>query len=430
MRQRQTITDRGNARTDQHGSAYDSVPAGMEKGLTVEEISSPEQMSMLEPVWDSLLAQSARPELYLTYEWMSTWWRCFRDESRRLLILLVRDADRPVGIAPLMLTTDRLFGLRVRKVEFLTTMCYANAPTNCAATLDIITVPDRSAEVVRTVMTYLRSREHDWDFLRLHPIPQSSVTAGELSRCAETFGYRSYIAPVFQNAYIYTDRSWEEYRHSLSKNFKKQLRSQERKLAATGPISYELISDPAEIDRAIEEMMNIERRSWKWNIGVSINSTAYRNFYQEFARIAITRGWLNLWLMHLNAEIISYEYVVTFHGQAEVLKGSFDTRYQHFSPGNHLALKEYETYFGNARRIGLLWGGTFGKQRWHPTFEQHSEVFIFNKTIYGQILRGLIMRAYLCTIQRYITDIWHRIARKLHIRLRTSELTREDQIQQ
>jgi CelD/BcsL family acetyltransferase involved in cellulose biosynthesis len=406
------------------GSSY--PPATAE--LTIEEITSAEQLKSIAPIWDSLLAQSARPEIYLTYEWMSTWWQCFRDESRHLKVLLVRESGQPVGIAPLMLTNEHLLGLRVRTVAFLTTRRFADAPTNFSASLDFITVPSRSAEVLHAVMTYLTRGGHDWDFVRLHPIPGSSATIQELTRLSDDFGLSCFSTEVIKNAYVFTGMPWEQHLNSLSKNFRKQLRAQERKLAALGPIEYELVTNPSDIDRAIEDMMNIERRSWKWNVGISINSVAFRNFYPEFARTAVKRGWLNLWLMHINGENIVYEFAVIYNGQAEILKGSFDNQYHHYSPGNQLAQKEFETYFGTARRIGLLWGDAAAKQRWQVTFEPHHEIHIFNTTLYARCLHALIARAHIYFVLRHVTDISRRLARKLHIRLRTSELTREDQV--
>lgn len=418
-RQRTSVTSAGLSNEPQEGHHAD---------ITVEEISSSDEFYALMPIWDDLLAQSVRHEIYMTHEWMSTWWRCFQDAGRQLLILLIREETTLIGIAPLMLTHTHPFGLRVRKVEFLSTMRFADSPMNCAATLDFIALPDRSVEVLRAVLTYLHGRESDWDILRFHPVPESSATSALIPALAEEFSYTSYRTVINENAYIYTGVPWEKYRRSLSRNFKKQLRMQERKLAEFGQIGYEIISTSDEVNRAFGEIMEIERQSWKWNVGVSINSIAYRNFYQEFAKLAGKKGWLNLWLMHLSGKNISYEYAVNCNGQVELLKGSFDHRYRQYSPGNHLALKEYETYFGSTRRIGLLWGETDGKKRWHPILEPHMEIFVFNKTVYTRTLGFCVKRLHICVGYRFLIDIWHRFARKLHLRLRCSELTREDQL--
>src|SRR5437867_20023 len=60
-------------------------------GLSIDRISTDIEFTALKEEWNSLLTESGSNEISLTWEWLYTWWKVFRDDSRRLLILAVRD---------------------------------------------------------------------------------------------------------------------------------------------------------------------------------------------------------------------------------------------------------------------------------------------------------------------------------------------------
>ena len=101
--------------------------------LQIEEISTPEAFQALEPYWNVLLDRCDRQEIYLTFEWISSWWLCFGSEDKSLLVLVVRDGTEIVAIAPCMEHRESLFGLPVRSIKLLSMADYPDSPSNCAA---------------------------------------------------------------------------------------------------------------------------------------------------------------------------------------------------------------------------------------------------------------------------------------------------------
>ena len=69
--------------------------------------------------WDELLQASESDCFFLTWEWLSTWWKHLADD-RELCILTVRDGDELVAIAPFASRMRRCAGIvPVRSLEFL-----------------------------------------------------------------------------------------------------------------------------------------------------------------------------------------------------------------------------------------------------------------------------------------------------------------------
>ena len=50
--------------------------------------------------WNSLLRESAADSVFLTHEWLFSWWQLFGRQNRLLVILVWTEEDELVGIAP------------------------------------------------------------------------------------------------------------------------------------------------------------------------------------------------------------------------------------------------------------------------------------------------------------------------------------------
>ncbi|MBI1735028.1 MAG: glycosyl transferase family 1, partial [Candidatus Rokubacteria bacterium] len=67
--------------------------------LHVEPITTVEEFRVLRDAWNALLAQSRADCVFLTWEWLFTWWKYF-SPGRELAILAVRDGAELVALAP------------------------------------------------------------------------------------------------------------------------------------------------------------------------------------------------------------------------------------------------------------------------------------------------------------------------------------------
>ena len=396
------------------------------RALHVDEVTTLAGFEALKPEWDKLLAACARPEIYQTHEWMSAWWACM-GRGRSLLILTVRSGGELVGLAPLMRRTERMFGIPVRKVEFITMMRHADAPTNCSASLDFLLLPARRDEALAAIVEHLgRCR---WDCLRLHPIPAASGTAGLVEGAALARGWHAHVRHVFDNAVVPVVPGWEAYMKALSPRFAKSLRAQERRLANKGEVKFVEFPRDTDVGRLYQEILDVEERSWKWNVGVSLNSVAFNDFYRVFAEKTLKNGWVRLWMMQVNGRNVAYDYIVDYHGQVASLKTSYDDAFRNCGPGNLLTWHEFQRFFEDGtREISLLWGDMSNKERWMTRLEPHVELTVWRDGFRGSLLDAAEQRTPFMHHRRTAIELKNRLARKLGIRLHSSELTRADQL--
>src|SRR6185503_7976477 len=74
----------------------------------------------LEAEWNELLARSASDTVFLTWEWLWSWWEIYGGEVEPC-VATVREHGRLVAAAPCMIEDRRRFGLAFRQLAFIGT---------------------------------------------------------------------------------------------------------------------------------------------------------------------------------------------------------------------------------------------------------------------------------------------------------------------
>ena len=74
----------------------------MTSPLTVEVVDTAAGFDLLHDEWNTAAAAAANPNVFLTWEWLHTWWRHFGEDrsGARLHVVLVRDDEGIVAAAP------------------------------------------------------------------------------------------------------------------------------------------------------------------------------------------------------------------------------------------------------------------------------------------------------------------------------------------
>src|ERR1039458_4171160 len=86
--------------------------------LRVEVISDFDSLVSAQPAWDRLVDLAGIDHPFLGHDWILSWWESF-GAGRKLNILLVKDGEDLVGIAPLMVSRQRMYGVPLRELGFI-----------------------------------------------------------------------------------------------------------------------------------------------------------------------------------------------------------------------------------------------------------------------------------------------------------------------
>jgi CelD/BcsL family acetyltransferase involved in cellulose biosynthesis len=92
--------------------------------------------------------------------------------------------------------------------------------------------------------------------------------------------------------------SWDEYLATRSSNFRQQVRRRERRLYERHDVTLRL-ADARSLASDMETLFALHADRWRDG-----GSTAFcgrrKDFHREFAKLALARGWLRLWILELD----------------------------------------------------------------------------------------------------------------------------------
>lgn len=277
-------------------------PTARAAQLTIQVLAS------LEPLRDgwTKLAERAR-SVFKTWEWASTWWRHLGG-SRRLEVAAIRRGDELLGIVPMY----RWRGRPLRVLRFL-----GHGPGD---ELGPVCDPADRAVVARGLRLVLGRL--DWDVLlgeQLAIEQDWGVLLGGRRLAAES-------SPVLR----FGPDGWEGFLRARSANFREHVRRRARKLARERRLRYRLADGSRDLAGELDTLFRLHAARWS---GRPTNFLAHQTFHRAFARVALERGWLRLWLLEVEGTAVAALYGFRFAGTECYYQAGRDPRWSEYRVG-------------------------------------------------------------------------------------------------
>jgi hypothetical protein len=129
--------------------------------------------------------------------------------------------------------------------------------------------------------------------------------------------------------------------HSISGKKRKELRRQERRLGETGELAYDELAPGGDLDRWLDEYLDLEARGWKGQTGTALsNDRAALAVFRAYAHGAFAQQrWMTL-ALRLDGRAIAMKCNLRAGDGAVAFKIAYDESYARFSPGVLLELEQ------------------------------------------------------------------------------------------
>jgi CelD/BcsL family acetyltransferase involved in cellulose biosynthesis len=159
-------------------------------------------------------------------------------------------------------------------------------------------------------------------------------------------------------------RSFDEYLASQSKNFREQMRRRARKLAREHEIEFRL-ADAATLEADLETLFRLHDVRWsEADEDTSAFDSSRRAFHAAFARHALERGWLRLWVLEADGTAVAAWYGFRFAQIDWYYQSGRDPLWERQSVGFVLMARTIQEAFDDGMlEYRLLRGGEGYKDR-------------------------------------------------------------------
>jgi hypothetical protein len=302
--------------------------SNLQDGFAVYRLSNTSQLESLQTEWTKLVEDIPDVPLFLSWEWTSTWWKHYQDRGDLWLLTIRNHLGDLVGIAPWVLrgTSGHLFKLRTL------TFLFDLPPVH----LDILSRPEDMDLVCSALLDYLKKVKNEWDLLNLRGLSETSCLHESLARQPGHFQEREGLICT----YITLPQDWESFeKKSLSANRRKQIRSNQRHLERDHPgeVLFRRIDDRAEIQTALDLLIQFNRDKWRERDGVSaFEDERYRKFNRAIADEAFKYGWLRFYELKVGQQLLSSRLCFSYHGVYVDFQTAFNQQWSHYAPGELL----------------------------------------------------------------------------------------------
>ena len=339
--------------------------------LSVNKIDNFSDLLPLKDQWNQVLQNSDSDNPFLTFEWLSSWWNNFGDNGK-LFVLLVKEEDRVIAIAPLMIVKMGVF----KVLQFI--------GTGRSDYLDFI-VAEKRQESLQSIFKYIYDSKKYWDIIYFRDIlsnsPNLNFIKTAINDSKMAFGeIIGTIAP-----YMPINVNWENYLASKSSKFRNNMRRIEKKLEGAG--DFKIACQNSITPEHVEAMHNIEEHSWKTEAGSArLGDPIARKFFTEALEKFSSNNWLELWFLLLNQEPIAYSINFAYNNKIYNYNVAYKTEYRNLYPGKALTVRTLENAFNrDMKEYDFLRGDEDYKSDWASDKRDLYYIAVYRKSLYSII---------------------------------------------
>ena len=345
--------------------------------LEIEVVNTYDGFLSLEGIWNNLLSKSDINIPFMTFEWMSIWWKNYGKASD-LLILLIKNDGAVIGIAPLMKTRINLRGLSVKAITFI-----VNAHSNRAG---FILIAEKK-QAVHRIIDFLLKSDLVFDIILFDMVEMNSETDRNVAEVLEEIKSKHVRLPSNISPYIQIRGIYDQYLNAVSKNLKAKLNHIIRMMKETP--DYRIIRySNTDIEKAMSEVLEVSRETWQYDEGTAIASTAEStSFYSSLADVFGKKGCLELWVFKIKEQPIAFQFNLDFGNKIYCLKTGYKKEYSKLNAGKIIRRVSIENCFdGKKEEYDMLGDISSDKMRWTSLTRQHDKYYIYKSTVFGRAL--------------------------------------------
>lgn len=347
--------------------------------LAISEYRELAELERIRAPWGNLVAKVPELGIFVTPEWLFSWWRAY-GANRQLCVLLLTDPHAGVvGIIPLYYERRKMPALPELRV--LRMMGDGSGDSD---DLDFIVKPGYAALVVQAFLSWLRQAA--WDVCEFDCLSSKSEVARLLADGLGVMGWEQKTSHRPCTIVTLPD-TWEQYLKQLTAKERGKVGNRLRRLQAHHEVCFRRCERPDELPAFLETLYSLHKKRWEAK-GESGNFTLpeRRHFYQEMTRSLLGRGWLDLWQMEMDGVPVAAQIGMRYGKCFSSLQEGFDPAFATDSVGYVLRSHVLrESIAAGLRIYDFLGGDQEAKQRWGADVASYVDIHFARPRSFGAL---------------------------------------------
>jgi CelD/BcsL family acetyltransferase involved in cellulose biosynthesis len=326
--------------------------------FAVEQISDGSTFASLETDWSHLLKSGASECLFLTWEWLYTWWKHL-SADRQLAILAVRYAGELTALAPFCVRPPSF----ARRCPF-PVLEFLGSGYVGSDYLDFIVHKDGEADSLRALASHLSGESFVFDWAQLK---RYGCHAADVAFRLRQDGWGISETKVNICPFIpLCGKTWESYLTTLGAEHRYNFNRKWKRLQKDYVVQFEQVRTGEQCREAIDLLITLHNLRWSERGGSdAFHTPGLIAFHREFSRIALARGWLRLYILRLNGKPAASLYGFLYRRTFYFYQSGFDPAYAKHSVGLlTMGLAIENAISEGAQEYDLLHGNEGYKSHW------------------------------------------------------------------
>jgi hypothetical protein len=309
--------------------------------IDITRYETSDAFMLLKQEWNPLLEQSPVDDAFLTWEWLSTWWKHFGKEYD-LWLLTARDIGNP--------------------------------PPDVAGFI----TRNRQSEILASFGDYLVQESSSWDVVALREIPSHLQDVSSFL-CRFPGNEFTTFWDSTRHFSVHVEGDWKAYCKSLPKGFRKDMNRQIRRLEERADsrfcryMGYDAVSD------LIRTVFTINEQARFPDL---YKSSIEQAFHQELAQKMAEQGWLDISFLWVDNEPAAFVYGFLYKGCMKYWRVGFRTQYQEVAVGKILLWFLLKDCFDRGlQELDFLRGDEDYKKRWNGLVREYIHPFVVRRSL-------------------------------------------------
>ena len=329
----------------------------------VKEIS---EFKALRDQWEVLFNQRTQKTVFLSWEWLYTWWK-YNGMNKELWLLTAWHNDVLIGVAPLMLSISTKYGLRFRLLETL------GSPNIDES--DFL-VKKGHEQAYTLFIEYIYSHKNMWDALKLNELHANSDSTKLIKNLLVDSSLINQYS-TNQHYHIPINSSWEEYVKSLSKNTRDSITKRLRQAKKKYKFEFKYLKSEQIRLEHFEMLFEVNKKGRYSSV---YNDDTERAFHKELFEVTKERNWVEIIMIFLDDQPVAFDYGFNLDGRFEDWRTGYDLSFRQQAVGKLLLYLSLEFQFTNGYRdFDFLRGDHDYKSQWNPLHHDYLNIIAVKK---------------------------------------------------